>query len=264
MRIGSVNGNGLNASNLQMGMAKGMDAVSKNIQKQIADAQKQLQELGENKDMPLQDKMKKRQEIQQRINELQNQLRQHILEQKKESQRKNDSAMGDGDGSNRKSSKSQEDQQGLSSASMQAMLSADSSMDKVEIQGAAKSQAEGTAGVLKSEIKLDAGRGGSTDWKREELEKVESRAQDIEASQMNGIIDINRELRKAAEEERRGDGVEEADNIQNMDVASSEKSGEDMSQNAAQPEDYRPIDVISDGLPNRVIEAEGNVVDEKR
>ena len=29
-------------------------------------------------------------------------------------------------------------------------------------------------------------------------------------------------------------------------------------------DNYRPIDVISDGLPNRVIEAEGNVVDETR
>ena len=43
------------------------DSVSKNLRNQIANAQKRLQELGKNEEMPLEEKMKKRQEIQKEI-----------------------------------------------------------------------------------------------------------------------------------------------------------------------------------------------------
>ena len=75
--------NGLNGANTPAGgmnMTKATDSVSKNIQNQIANAQKQLQELSANKDMSIEEKMKKRQEIQQQITDLNNQLRQHQIE----------------------------------------------------------------------------------------------------------------------------------------------------------------------------------------
>ena len=78
--------NGLNGANSQVGgmnMMKATDSVSKNIQNQISNAQKQLQEISANKDMSIEEKMKKRQEIQQQINDLNNQLRQHQIEQRK-------------------------------------------------------------------------------------------------------------------------------------------------------------------------------------
>ena len=84
--------NGLNGANTPVGgmnMTKATDSVSKNIQNQIANAQKQLQELSANKDMSIEEKMKKRQEIQQQITDLNNQLRQHQIEQRKEQQEKN-------------------------------------------------------------------------------------------------------------------------------------------------------------------------------
>ena len=62
--------NGLNGTNTQTGginMMQSNDSVSKNIQNQIANAQKQLQELSANKEMSIEEKMKKRQEIQQQI-----------------------------------------------------------------------------------------------------------------------------------------------------------------------------------------------------
>ena len=58
-------------------MGQASDSYSRSIQKQIANAKEQLQQLSANKDMTMEEKMKKRQEIQKQINELNNQLRQH-------------------------------------------------------------------------------------------------------------------------------------------------------------------------------------------
>lgn len=84
--------NGFNGTNTQtgaMGMAQANDSVSKNIQNQIANAQQKLQDLSSNEELSLEDKMKKRQVIQQEITNLNQQLRQHQIEQRKEQQSKN-------------------------------------------------------------------------------------------------------------------------------------------------------------------------------
>ena len=78
----------------QMGMNQTTDSYSRNIQNQIANAQKQLQELSSNKDMTLEEKMNKRQEIQQQINDLNVQLRQHQMEQRREKQYSFDDMIG--------------------------------------------------------------------------------------------------------------------------------------------------------------------------
>lgn len=86
--------NGINGTNVQMGqmgMNQATDSYSRNIQNQIANAQKQLQELSSKKDMTLEEKMNKRQEIQQQINDLNVQLRQHQMEQRREKQQKQSS-----------------------------------------------------------------------------------------------------------------------------------------------------------------------------
>lgn len=49
MEISSING--VNAQVRQMGINQATDSYSRNIQNQIANAQKQLQELSSNKDM---------------------------------------------------------------------------------------------------------------------------------------------------------------------------------------------------------------------
>ena len=78
MEINSING--INTQMRQMGMNQATDSYSRNIQNQIAGAQKQLQELSSNGDMTLEEKMKKRQEIQQQISDLNMQLRQHQMD----------------------------------------------------------------------------------------------------------------------------------------------------------------------------------------
>ena len=80
----TINGmNGVNTQMGQMGMNRAADSYSHNIQNQIANAQKQLQELSSSEEMTLEEKMKKRQEIQQQISDLNMQLRQHQMEQRR-------------------------------------------------------------------------------------------------------------------------------------------------------------------------------------
>ena len=90
--------NGINGANIQMGqmgMNKATDSYSRDIQKQIADAQKQLQELSSNKDMTQEEKMMKRQEIQQQISDLNMQFRQHQMETRMQAQQKNGNSFDD-------------------------------------------------------------------------------------------------------------------------------------------------------------------------
>ena len=269
--LGNTGAQGFKTQNRQ-----GNDSYSKNIQSQIANAQKQMQELGENKEMPLEEKMKKRQEIQQQISDLQNQLRQHQIEQRKESRQKKCTSMDDMLGGKRLAPKQCGRSTGMSNASMKAILSADSSMDQVKIQGAAKGQAEGKAGVLKAEIKLDSGRGGDTKKKEEELAKTEEKVNEISQSQMNALSDINKKLDEAAKADKETEKTEEkekakkkeAEKIKSSDGNEYDKAETDniVKENDIVPVNYTPIDVVSEGITvsgTQAAEPEGKNVDLK-
>ncbi len=83
--------NGINTQMGQMGMKQAADSYIRNSQNQIASAQKQLQELSSIKEMTQEEKMTKRQELQQQINDLNMQLRQYQTEQRREKQQKQSS-----------------------------------------------------------------------------------------------------------------------------------------------------------------------------
>lgn len=194
----TINGiSGANTQAAQIGMNQAMDSYSKNIQNQIANAQKQLQELSSNEEMTLEEKMKKRQEIQQQISDLNMQLRQHQIEQRKEQQSKG-ASMDDMLGGNRTAAKSGNKGSWLSQASMQAMISADSSMKQAKVQGSVATQMQGRANVLKAEIKQS----GSTEAKEAELADLEQKAVNATASQMNTLAEANKAVSEAAAAER--------------------------------------------------------------
>lgn len=204
--------NGLNGANTPAGgmnMTKATDSVSKNIQNQIANAQKQLQELSANKDMSIEEKMKKRQEIQQQITDLNNQLRQHQIEQRKEQQAKKSSMDDMLGGSKKTAPKAGKQSTGLSQASMKAMISADSAMAQAQVQGSVATKMEGRAGVLESEIKLDSARGD--DAKKEELAEVEQKAVQAESAQMNTLATANKELEEAAKADQQTEKADDKD-----------------------------------------------------
>ena len=244
--------NGFSGTNTQtgtMGMTQGNDSVSKNIQNQIANAQQKLQDLSSNEEMSLEDKMKKRQEIQQEINNLNQQLRQHQM------------VAGT-------SSTSKKKDTGLSQASMQAMISADSSMKQAKVQGSMATQIQGRASVLESEIKQDAGK-GNTEKKEEELAELQAKAQSATAAQMSTLADANKSVEEAAKaensntedtatknntdksektQESAGAAAEETDSVKNTDIKGEtqvtvETPTLENAQNATQQAVYTPIDI---------------------
>ncbi len=209
MTIGSANGAALQKGNgsIQTGysaMNGQADAYSKGIQNQIANAQRQLQELSSNENMTSEEKMKKRQEIQQQINELNMQLRQHQMEQRMEERTAKRQTKGSpveellGGTGNRKTGRKGT---GISQASMAAIISADSSIKQAKIQGNVATKMEGKAAVLESEIKMDEALGGDAKGKKEELAKVEQMAAKATASQMETLGDANEAIEEAAKAE---------------------------------------------------------------
>lgn len=201
--------NGFNGTNTQtgaMGMAQANDSVSKNIQNQIANAQQKLQDLSSNEELSLEDKMKKRQEIQQEITNLNQQLRQHQIEQRKEQQSKKTSMDDMVAGTKNTSAKKGT---GLSQAGMRAMISADSSMKQAKVQGSMATQMEGRAGVIASEIKQDAGKGNTE--KKEELADLQAKAQSATASQMSSLSDANKSMEEAVKADNSTDASDNAD-----------------------------------------------------
>ena len=189
-------------------MNQASDPVSRNLTRQIEEAQKKLQELSSNDDLSMEEKMKKRQELQKQISDLDSQLRQHQMELRREAVEKSRKQEAQDSGaddlsSNQKTENAGNSNQaaGLSVGSMQALVSADGSMKQAKVQGSVAKRMEGKAGVLEAEIKLDAGRGGSTEAKEKELAKVESKAANATKSQMNTLSGANKELEKAAKGE---------------------------------------------------------------
>ena len=209
MRIDSVNNNMNNANSVRMGMqtrmTQGMDSYSKNIQNQIQAKQQELQKLSESEDMSLEDKMKKRQEIQQEISDLNIQLRQHQIEQRREQRQSKGSSMDDMLGGKQQAQKKSQNGHEhnspkvslLSQASMTALISADSSMKQAKVQGSVATQMEGRANVLKAEMKQS----GSTEAKEAELADLEQKAANATASQMNTLAEANKAASEAAEAE---------------------------------------------------------------
>ena len=226
--------------NVGMNRQMGNDSVSKNIQNQIANAQKQLQELSSNKEMSIEEKMNKRQEIQQQIADLNNQLRQHQIEMRREQQQTKSSSMDDMLGGTRKVANTGNQGAGLSQASMQAIISADSAISQVQSSVRVVTKMEGRAGVLEAEIKLDSARGGNVEAKQEELAEVQQKASQAQASQLNVLANANEELEEASKSEQKVESKEDKATIEDENTENKVAGTESMEVTA------EPVSVSAD------------------
>lgn len=219
MTIGSATST---SSNVQVGVGRNMpsDSVSKGIQKQIENAQKRLQELSSNEDMPLEEKMKKRQEIQKEITDLNQQMRQHQIEMRKKQQTQGDS-MDEKLGSGKKQgvSKAGGKGSGISQAGMKAMISADVSMKQAQVQGSIATQMEDRASVLESEIKQDKALGANVEKKEEELTDVKQVAQQAVTGQVSALAEANQAMKDAGQAEPGGKHEEEAKDVKTQEAS---------------------------------------------
>ena len=234
MKINGING--ANTQMGQMGMNQATDSYSRNIQNQIANAQKQLQELSSNEDMTLEEKMKKRQEIQQQISDLNMQLRQHQAEQRKEKQQAKGTSMDDMLGGT-KGGKSGSKSAGLSQASMTAMISADTSIKQAKVQGSVATSMEGRAGVLESEIKNN--HGADVTKKKEELADVTQKAQAATVSQMNTLAEANKAMEEAAVVER---GDNKTSGAKEEKTGQAENTAEKAVESSTNGEKVQPVE----------------------
>lgn len=264
MTVGSISGTN-NMQEAGFGANMQTDPVSKSIQNQIANKQKELQELAADDKMTPEEKMKKRQEIQQEINTLNQELRQHQITQRKEQQQKAAAEHKTSKESQKpRSAQSGKQAAGLSSAGMQAMISADASMKQAEVQGSVSAQMKGRAGVLEIEIKQDSGRGGDTEEKQKELAEVQQKAEAAASAQMSTLADANQMIKEANEAEGEnpdnrnqainkdkplGKDMEAHENKnqsieeKNKKTEENEKEEKQLLENTAQQISYTPIDI---------------------
>ena len=157
-------------------------------------------DLSSDENLSPEEKMKKRQEIQQEINDLNIQLRQHQIELRREKQEeKSDSPVTELTGGSRNARTGKGSQAGgMSEAGMSAIISADVAAGQARIQGNTAKRMENRAGIIKSEIKMES---GDTSDKEKELAEVEKRAQAASESQMNTLRDMGETLKKAEDSE---------------------------------------------------------------
>ena len=220
------------------------DPETKSLQKQIAEKQKQLQELSSNEEMSMEEKMKKRQDIQKEITDLNNQLRQHQIDQRKEKQQANRSPMDDMMGENKetKAKKGMNQTAGMFQASMKAMITADSAMNQAKVYENVATDMEGRAKILASEIKTDAAHGGNVEDKQEELAEVEEKGQKAISGQVSQLTDANKTMEEAAKEtDKTEEHAKEEEDAKAVKQLDSEQVS--VEQQESKPEVYVPIDI---------------------
>jgi len=221
MKINEISGAGMQAG--QAEVSQTVDMESKNIQGEIVDARKKLKNLSSDQEMSSEEKMKKRQEIQKQISDLNNRLRQHQIEERKKEQEekraaqekaamdseekeKRDSRVKDaGDAGGKGSGEPEEEKAqkaGVSQGSMHAMISAGADVSQAQVQGSVASRIEGRIAVLESEIKLDENRGGSTEAKEKEVGRLRQKAGTARTPQGNALGSADKAARGALKTEK--------------------------------------------------------------
>ena len=245
----TINGmNGVNAQAGQMRMNQAADSYSRNLQKQIADAQKQLREMSSNEGLSVEEKMKKRREIQQHISDLNMQLRQHQMEQRRGAMNNAKEQQDEGssmDGMLGGTSKAESKSTGLSQASMTAVISADRSLKQAKVQGSVATRMDGRAGVLESEIKLDKVNGGDTRAKEAELAETEQKAQTATSSQLSMLADVSKAMEAAAKVDSKPEKTdnEDAKTVDAQEKDANENRYEPESEKAPQLTVYASVDI---------------------
>ena len=233
MMIGNISGS---TNGIQMQPTGANDQVSRDIQNQISRAQQKLKDIADDEKMSPDEKSKKRQEIQKEITALENELRQHQMDLRREA-----ASQKNGGNESRHNDKGND---GMSKASMESMISADNNLKQVDSLGSLKTGMKGQAGVLESEIKLDKARGQSTEKKEEELKGIEKRISSISSMQTEKLSEANKKTKDDPNEEEMSEETleeisEETEELVAMDAIDGNP---DAPEEYVLPEDYIGVD----------------------
>lgn len=197
MRIDKVETMG-SAAGGQMTNVQPVDSVSKGIENEIFNVQRQMRALSSKEDISVEERMKKRQEYQQEISRLNAELRQRKEEALKERQKETLSETKQTEnGEKRTAKKSDFSEQALTDN--RAFFAANSYMEQAKSEDGVIARIEGGIAVLKGEINLDKIRGMNVEPKQEELAAQRKRVQKASASQ-SSILGKARKTMQAAEQ----------------------------------------------------------------
>lgn len=237
--------NGTGTTNMQAGMfstAGAGDTVSKSLQSQIASAQKQLQELSSDDRMSLEEKMKKRQELQKQVADLNNQLRQHQVEERKKKQQEKEQKK-TGTDTRQKQSTAQSTGCGLSGETMQAMIGADMSVKQAKIQSSTAGRLEGKARVLETEAKNSSE--VVAERKQEEAGDLQAKVQTAVQAQMDTLAEAKDNLVKAADQNKADaeNKTDKEDQTDKTDTGKEAQAGQESSETQSESNPYTPVDV---------------------
>lgn len=205
MQIDGIQGAGGAASASQPPITKAEDAVSKNIKRQISEIQKKIQELSQKQDMSLEEKMKKRQEYNQQIADLNAQLRQHEIEVRQEKQQPKENSMEDMSGGGKSQDEAQnKDSVSISAKGMEALISADSSKKQSKVYGHVAKDLQARMRTVSSEISMDESRGVAASEKTDALADLEESAENAISKQIGTLSKAASEMEEAAKETGKG------------------------------------------------------------
>lgn len=234
MQIGGVQGAGGAAPVSQTPATGAEDAVSKNIKRQISEVQKKIQELAQNQDMSLEEKMKKRQEYNQQIADLNMQLRQHEIEIRQEKQQPKENSMEDMLGGKESPDAAQDqDSVSISTEGMEAMISADSSKKQSRVYGHVAKDLQAKMRTLSSEIELDGARGLDTSDKAGALAKLEERMENAVSNQIGTVSKAADDMKEAVKEAGKDSGKEDGKEEDGDDHLYGEDAGKKQEENTA-------------------------------
>lgn len=233
MRIGGVQGAG-GVPDSQPPLTGAEDAVSKNIKRQISEVQKKIQELAQNQDMSLEEKMKKRQEYNRQIADLNMQLRQHEIEVRQEKQQPKENSMEDMLGGKESRDETREkDSVSISPEGMEAMISADSAKKQSGVYGHVAKDLQAKMRTLSSEIELDGSRGVDTSAKTGALKDMEERMENAISKQIGTVSKAADEMKEAVKEAGKNSGEEEGKEEEEDDYLYGEDAGRKQEEDAA-------------------------------
>lgn len=156
------------------------DPLIKSIEKQIDIVQKRLDKLSENKELSIEESMKRRQKLEKQLDTLQKELSQRQLEVQREKQVKEKSKVNETQDNS---------SQAIHNETNEKLTKADTTLKHLGTLRSTQVAMKGRARVLKSEIKTDQARGISTESKEEELEKINNHLK-------NNVTDLKEDLLK--------------------------------------------------------------------
>jgi len=180
-----------------------MDSESREFQDRIAGAKNRLKELSASRELNEEEKQKKQQELRRQIAELNQQLKQRQMEVKRQEQEQKKNASEELRKEQSTDPKEEElFPEGLTQTGMKAIVTADASLNHATAHGNMAQAMEGRVRVLQGEIKQDEMLGRDTEYKKQELEKLQKKASRLQGAKMGFLSDASLEMKQAAEQER--------------------------------------------------------------